>query len=128
MFISLDGVMQGPGGPDEDRDGAFEHGGWVVPFIDDLLAPADQEVGGLAALLLGRKTYDVFAASWPQVGDDNAVAAKIQRASEIRGVADAGEAGVAQHDRAYRRYRRRRGRNLNNSRATVRSRCTAAAS
>ncbi|HEX3814428.1 MAG TPA: LuxR C-terminal-related transcriptional regulator [Mycobacteriales bacterium] len=45
-FISLDGVMQAPGGPDEDRDGGFEHGGWVVPYIGDLLAPAGEEAEG----------------------------------------------------------------------------------
>ena len=75
-FVSLDGVMQAPGGPDEDVEGGFEHGGWVVPFIDDLLGRSDEGVTDLAALLLGRKTYDVFAASWPLVSDDNPVAAK----------------------------------------------------
>ncbi|HVX45422.1 MAG TPA: dihydrofolate reductase family protein [Mycobacteriales bacterium] len=78
-FVSLDGVMQGPGGPDEDRDGGFEHGGWVVPFIEDLLAPAGEEAGELGALLLGRRTYEIFAASWPSVGDDNPVAARFNR-------------------------------------------------
>jgi dihydrofolate reductase len=74
-FISLDGVMQAPGGPDEDRSGDFAHGGWVVPFIDDLLG-RDDEVDGLSALLLGRRTYQEFAASWPLVTDDNPVAAR----------------------------------------------------
>lgn len=78
-FVSLDGVMQAPGGPDEDRDGGFEHGGWVVPFIDELLARSDDEVEELSALLLGRKTYEEFAASWPLVGDENPVAAKFNR-------------------------------------------------
>lgn len=78
-FVSLDGVMQAPGGPDEDRDGGFEHGGWVVPFIDDLLTPAGEEAGELAGLLLGRRTYEEFAASWPKVGDENPVAAAFNR-------------------------------------------------
>jgi dihydrofolate reductase len=78
-FVSLDGVVQAPGGPDEDRDGGFEHGGWVVPFIDDLLAGSGAEVEDLAGLLLGRRTYEEFAVSWPQVGDENPVAAKFNR-------------------------------------------------
>ena len=78
-FSSLDGVMQAPGGPDEDRDRGFSHGGWVVPYLDDLLAPANAGVDELSALLLGRKTYEEFAASWPLVGDDNPVAAKFNR-------------------------------------------------
>ncbi len=78
-FVSLDGVMQAPGGPDEDRDGGFEHGGWVVPFIEDVLAASGDSAGGLGALLLGRKTYQEFAASWPLVGDDNPVAAKFNQ-------------------------------------------------
>lgn len=78
-FVSLDGVMQAPGGPDEDREGGFEHGGWVAPFIDDLLAASGDEVENLSALLLGRKTYEEFAASWPLVGDENPVAARFNR-------------------------------------------------
>jgi dihydrofolate reductase len=78
-FVSLDGVMQSPGGADEDRDGGFPHGGWVVPFVDDLLADAGAGVADLTALLLGRRTYEEFAASWPLVGDDNPVAASFNR-------------------------------------------------
>jgi dihydrofolate reductase len=77
-FISLDGVMQGPGAADEDRDGGFERGGWVVPYIgDEFMARVTEEVGQLGALLLGRKTYDVFAVSWPLRGDEDPVAAKL---------------------------------------------------
>lgn len=77
-FISLDGVMQAPGKPDEDRDGGFEHGGWVVPFLgEEFMAQVGDEAEGLAALLLGRKTYDVFAASWPLRGDEDPIARKL---------------------------------------------------
>ncbi|MGN9843285.1 dihydrofolate reductase family protein [Nonomuraea sp. H19] len=78
MFVSLDGVMQGPGGPDEDRDGGFEHGGWVVPHLDPhlfQLMAALTDRGG--ALLLGRKTYDIFAAAWPLAKAGDPVGAKL---------------------------------------------------
>ncbi|MGN6314349.1 MAG: dihydrofolate reductase family protein, partial [Rhodanobacteraceae bacterium] len=69
-FISLDGVMQAPGGPEEDTGGGFAHGGWVWPYHDD----SDGEMGGVFKrpfeLLLGRRTYDIFAAYWPHVAED----------------------------------------------------------
>lgn len=69
-FISLDGVMQAPGGPDEDRDGGFGHGGWLVPFFDEKLVVSMTEWTARAdAFLLGRKTYDIFANSWPKSTD-----------------------------------------------------------
>lgn len=75
-FMSLDGVAQAPGGPDEDREGGFEYGGWLVPFFDDaFLQYVTESTQDAGALLLGRKTYDIFAASWPLVGDDDPVAA-----------------------------------------------------
>lgn len=75
-FQSLDGVVQAPGAPDEDRDGGFEHGGWLVPhFDDDFLHFVTQSTQRAGALLLGRKTYEIFAASWPLLGDDDPVAA-----------------------------------------------------
>lgn len=80
MFVSLDGVLQAPGGPDEDRDGGFQHGGWVVPYLgEEFLAKIHEEVEHLGALLLGRKTYDTFAAAWPLRGDEDPVAAKFNR-------------------------------------------------
>jgi dihydrofolate reductase len=65
-FLSLDGVMQAPGGPDEDPSGGFAHGGWVVNYWDDEAGRAiDAAMAQPFDLLLGRKTYDIFAAHWP---------------------------------------------------------------
>ncbi|ATE56172.1 dihydrofolate reductase family protein [Actinosynnema pretiosum] len=73
-FQSLDGVVQGPGGPDEDRSGGFERGGWLVPFYEDglgeLMAGIVRRAG---ALLLGRRTYDIFATSWPLTPEDDPI-------------------------------------------------------
>ncbi len=77
-FVTVDGVMQGPGGPDEDRDGEFEHGGWTVPYWDELMGQTmDEQMKQGEALLLGRKTYEIFAAYWPHVGDEDPAAAKL---------------------------------------------------
>ena len=68
-FVSLDGVMQAPGGPTEDPTGGFTHGGWLPQFFDDDVGQAiDAFFGKDYALLLGRRTYDIFAAYWPYVG------------------------------------------------------------
>lgn len=67
-FLSLDGVMQAPGGPDEDPTSGFRFGGWTVPFWDDVTSAAMGESFATEFdLLLGRKTYDIFAAHWPHV-------------------------------------------------------------
>src|SRR5215207_310636 len=80
MFVTLDGVMQGPGDPDEDREGGFAHGGWVVPHFDEQLgAYMVSLVQRAGALLLGRKTYDEFAASWPNMPDGDPIAAVYNR-------------------------------------------------
>ena len=68
-FVSLDGVMQAPGGPTEDPTGGFAHGGWLPQFFDeDVGAAIDRFFGTSYDLLLGRRTYDIFAAYWPYVG------------------------------------------------------------
>jgi dihydrofolate reductase len=70
-FVSLDGVMQAPGGPDEDRSGGFVHGGWIVPHADDTVPQGTAEPYGRPYdLLLGRRTYDIFAAHWPRIDAD----------------------------------------------------------
>jgi dihydrofolate reductase len=66
-FISLDGVMQAPGGQQEDTSGGFAFGGWTVPYADDFGNKImGEQMKGSFELLLGRKTYDIFAAYWPQ--------------------------------------------------------------
>jgi len=71
-FISLDGVMQAPGAPEEDPAGGFAYGGWVAPYFreaDDAAGEMMAEQLKTSELLLGRKTYDIFAAYWPAHGD-----------------------------------------------------------
>lgn len=77
-FVSLDGVVQAPGAPNEDQEGGFEHGGWTVPLFDEQLGQIMTDwIARAEALLLGRKTYEIFAASWPLLGDDDPIAAKL---------------------------------------------------
>jgi dihydrofolate reductase len=71
-FLTLDGVMQAPGGPEEDPSGNFPHGGWLVPHADADMAKIMVEIFSKAdAFLLGRTTYDIFADYWPKVPDPN---------------------------------------------------------
>jgi dihydrofolate reductase len=71
LFTTLDGVAQAPGGPDEDAEDGFTFGGWQAPLFDEVVG---EQVGsgmaGMDALLLGRRTYDIFAAYWPHAGGD----------------------------------------------------------
>jgi dihydrofolate reductase len=79
-FLTLDGVMQAPGGPDEDPSGGFAHGGWSVGYWDDAMGKIIMEWTAKAdALLLGRTTYEVFAAHWPHVSGDDPVGAVLNR-------------------------------------------------
>jgi dihydrofolate reductase len=69
-FVTLDGVMQAPGGPEEDTAGGFEHGGWSFGYWDDAMGEwMGESMGKPFAMLLGRKTYEIFAAYWPNAGD-----------------------------------------------------------
>lgn len=83
-FMSLDGVMQAPGGPEEDPTGGFKHGGWVAGYFDDFLgAVMDKQMNKPFDLLLGRKTYEIFAAHWPYVKTDgDPIAAGINNAKK----------------------------------------------
>lgn len=70
-FMTLDGVMQAPGGPEEDPTGGFKYGGWVAGYWDDFLSKVlDEQMAKPFDLLLGRKTYEIFAAYWPYKKDD----------------------------------------------------------
>lgn len=72
-FISLDGVMQAPGGPTEDLSGDFKFGGWTVPYFDDVLGKEmGEQMSKPFDLLLGRKTFEIFASYWPDHPEDGA--------------------------------------------------------
>ena len=79
QFVTLDGVYQAPGGPNEDTSGDFRHGGWLVPFFDDALGQYMNRIfDEVDAFVLGRKTYEIFAASWPNATDpDDPIASRL---------------------------------------------------
>jgi dihydrofolate reductase len=77
VFLSLDGVMQAPGGPEEDVTDGFRFGGWVAPLWDEDMGPFEAIIMGDYDLLLGKRTYDIFAGYWPH-NQDNPIGAKFQ--------------------------------------------------
>jgi dihydrofolate reductase len=77
-FVSLDGVMQAPGGPEEDPEGGFVHGGWAVSHFDQTVIGAIATINErMGALLLGRRTYETFAATWPLARPEEPIGAKL---------------------------------------------------
>jgi dihydrofolate reductase len=82
-FVTLDGIVQAPGGPDEDADG-FTHGGWSAPYATDEMNDVIlEQFKGIEVFLLGRRTYEIFAGYWPKVTDeDNPVATKLNGAAK----------------------------------------------
>jgi len=77
-FVTLDGVMQGLGSPDEDRDGGFDHGGWAAPFFDEAQGAAAVEgLHSTTAYLFGRRTYQKMIGYWPSQPDENPMAAHL---------------------------------------------------
>lgn len=79
-FVSMDGVMQAPGGPEEDPTGSFPYGGWLTTMFDEALGhQIDTLFNGEFELLLGRRTYDIFTAHWPFMPDEDPLAAKLNR-------------------------------------------------
>ncbi len=82
-FISLDGVMQAPGGPEEDTSGGFKYGGWTFPHFDEVAGEImNQQMSMPFDLLLGRKTYDIFAAYWPKQDPAGPVANPFNKATK----------------------------------------------
>src|SRR5205809_4850554 len=83
-MVSLDGVMQAPGGPDEDAEAGFKHGGWQAPLLDEeSLSLITRDIERMDALLMGRKTYDIFAAYWPRATSDKEIADKLNNAPKF---------------------------------------------
>ena len=81
-MITLDGVMQAPGGPEEDPSDGFEYGGWIVPYADEYGSQVlDEQLGHPFDLLLGRKTYDIWKRYWPQ-HKDGVIGASFDRATK----------------------------------------------
>lgn len=74
-FVTLDGVMQAPGGPEEDREGGFKYGGWSGAYFDEEMGrTVGESIEKASAFLLGRKTYDIFAGYWPTATEDLEIA------------------------------------------------------
>ena len=93
-FVSLDGVMQAPGGPQEDPTRGFAFGGWVVPYMDEVFGQEiDKMFGQPFDLLLGRKTYEIFAAHWPNAegGEDDSIARLFNKVTKYVATRSTGE-------------------------------------
>lgn len=81
MFMSLDGVLQAPGGSEEDREEGFQYGGWQAPYFDEESGKAiGDHIAGMEALLLGRKTYEIFAGYWPNQPAEDPIATRLNAA------------------------------------------------
>ncbi len=90
-FLTLDGVAQGPGEPDEDPDGGFTHGGWQAPLLDEESgADMFEQARSMDALLLGRRTYEIFAHYWPSGSGGDPVHRPAQPRPQVRRQHDAG--------------------------------------
>lgn len=96
-FLTVDGVMQAPGGPGEDPDGQFGHGGWSFPYGDEDFGTAMAGwFANASAFLLGRKTYEIFSGYWPNVNDPgNPIAAKLNALPKYVASTTLGSAGWA---------------------------------
>lgn len=82
-FVSLDGIMQAPGGPEEDTSGGFAYGGWTFPYFDETLGEVMAEQMGMPFdLLLGRKTYEIFASHWPNQDPNEPGVAELNKAKK----------------------------------------------
>ncbi|WP_427117791.1 dihydrofolate reductase family protein [Pseudarthrobacter scleromae] len=97
LFLTLDGVYQGPGGSEEDTEGGFAFGGWQAPVSDEEAEAAiEAEVSHMDALLLGRKTYDIFAGYWPhQSGDIGGILNRVPKFVVSSSLADPAWAGTS---------------------------------
>ncbi|MCV0439589.1 MAG: dihydrofolate reductase family protein [Hydrogenophaga sp.] len=97
-FVSLDGVMQAPGGPEEDTSGGFRHGGWTVKLFDEALGASVGEIFATPFdLLLGRKTYDIFAAHWPRLASETPPAGIDEGEVSLARIFDGATKHVATH-------------------------------
>ena len=114
-FVTLDGVAQAPGGPDEDRDGGFAHGGWQAPLLDEESGNVMfEQARSMDALLLGRKTYEIFADYWPTAPEEIPFTGLLNRVPKYvasRTLTEPAHLGGldARHGRPRREHHRREG-------------------
>jgi dihydrofolate reductase len=101
-YVSLDGVIQAPGHAGEDRNGGFAHGGWTAGFMADHRRYNSQLFPTAGAFLLGRRTYEIFAAYWPTVtGRYGSDRPRAQQPTQVRGVGHAARGCLARNDHAH---------------------------